>query len=263
MTNNHSVPLISAGALNSAGDVRHAFFTREGGVSEGLYASLNCGPGSNDDPARVQENRDRAMNRLDLRGDALATPYQVHGTHVEIVTEPWPMGKGPQADALVTKTPNIALGILTADCTPVLFADTKNKVVGIAHAGWKGALAGILEATMTAMEDIGGRREETICVIGPCITQRSYEVSEDFRASFTDDNPANQDLFIPGRREGHLHFDLPGYLYRRLNAINPKLINRLPFDTCADESRFFSYRRSVLKKEADFGRNLSVIFLEK
>jgi len=263
MTNSPSVPLISAGALNSASDVRHAFFTCEGGVSEGLYTSLNCGPGSGDDPACVQKNRDRAMKRLDLPAGALATPHQVHGTHVEIVETAWPMGKGPQADALVTKTPNIALGILTADCTPVLFADFSHKVIGIAHAGWKGALAGVLEATLAAMEDIGGKREETTCVIGPCIAQRSYEVSEDFYATFTRDDPANHDLFIPARREGHRHFDLSGYLYRRLSTVKPKVVSRLPFDTCTDEGRFFSYRRSVLKKEADFGRNLSVIFLEK
>jgi hypothetical protein len=241
--------------------VRHGFFTRQGGVSDGRYASLNCGLGSGDDPDRVAANRARAMAALDLPGAALATAAQVHGTRVITVDAPWPDGARPQADALVTRRPGVALGILTADCAPVLFADAEAGVIGAAHAGWRGAKAGVLEATVAAMAHSGARRERIAAAVGPCIRQASYEVGADFRAAFVADDHGSADLFAPAAREGHFRFDLAGFVARRLQSLPLAGVAIQPYDTFADEAMFFSYRLVTLNGGGDYGRMLSAIAL--
>jgi YfiH family protein len=241
--------------------VRHAFFTREGGVSEGIYASLNCGLGSGDDPERVRENRGRAMQRLDLSESALVTARQVHSAHVAIVEGPWPEGARPQVDGLVTRTRGLCLGILTADCAPVLLADAHAGVIGAAHAGWRGAKSGILDATVTAMREMGARPEMIRAAVGPCIRQDSYQVNDAFRAAFIGDDPASDALFRPDEDPGHWRFDLAGYVARHLQSLGIAGLSVLPFDTCADERNFFSYRRTTLCGGGDYGRLLSAIAL--
>lgn len=255
--------MITLGALNDITGLRHGFFTRAGGVSTGLYASLNCGYGSKDAPAAVTENRARAMARLDLTADRLATLYQVHSPRAVVVEEPWAWNQAPEADALVTGRPGIALGILTADCAPVLFADPRKRIIGAAHAGWKGAKGGVLEATVQAMVELGAKPARIIAAIGPCIAQRSYEVGPDFPSPFLEEDRANGDFFAPARRPGHFMFDLPGYIARRLGACGVDLIQRCPNDTVAEEDRFFSYRRATLRGEPDYGRGLSAIALQE
>jgi polyphenol oxidase len=254
--------VITADVLNEASGVRHGFFTRRGGVSEGAYASLNCGLGSRDYPDRVGTNRARAMDRFGVPGESLATAYQVHSDRVAVVEKPWAADERPQVDGLVTRTKGVALGILTADCVPVLFADAAAGVIGAAHAGWRGARAGILEATVAAMVDLGARAQSTVAVVGPCIRQESYEVGPEFHAGFTADDPGTDRLFRPSSREGHFMFDLPGYVVRRLSDLSIKTFEELPYDTCADEERFFSYRRTTLNGGGDYGRGLSAIVLE-
>ncbi len=256
-------PVITLGALNDISGIRHGFFTRDGGVSTGIYRSLNCGPGSGDDPHAVRENRRRAMAMIDLLPDQLVTLYQVHGTRVITVTEPFADDARPEADAMVTRTPGLALGILTADCAPVLIADARTKVVGAVHAGWRGARDGVLEAAVAAMLELGARRDHLVAVIGPCIAQRSYEVGPEFYDRFADDTPPATDLFAPGRRPGHSHFDLPAYVARRLDRAGVPLIQRAPNDTFAEEARFFSYRRATNRGEPDYGRSLSVIVINR
>jgi len=250
-------------ALDSiGGGVRHAFFTREGGASQGLYASNNCGFGSGDDPQCVAENRRRSVAQLGLRPEALVTAYQVHGVGVAHVTDPWQPGEAPRADALVTGRPGVALGILTADCAPILFADRTARVIGAAHAGWRGALEGVAEAAVAAMRGLGASPENIEAAIGPCIAQGSYEVGPEFPRPFLERDGANADFFRPSAREGHYMFDLPGYLARRLGALGLARVEAVQADTCADAARFFSYRRATLSGEPDYGRNLSIIALE-
>lgn len=255
--------MITLSALNEVNRIRHAFFTREGGVSEGIYASLNCGPGSNDAPANVAENRRRAMAMVDLPDHALISVYQVHSPEVVQVDGPWAEGARPQADAMVTTVPGLALGILTADCAPVLLADRQGKVVGAAHAGWKGAVGGVIDNTLDKMVALGAKRKNIVAAIGPCIGQRSYEVGPDFPAPFLAEEPLNRDFFAPSRREGHYLFDLPGYVSRKLSRLGISEVTRVPADTCRDEARFFSYRRTTLRKEPDYGRQLSIIMLDR
>jgi len=255
--------MITLSALNDFTRIRHGFFTREGGVSQGLYGSLNCGPGSQDDPAAVRENRGRAMAMLELPPAALITVYQAHTAQVEVVTEPWPAGQPPTADAMVTDRPGLALGILTADCAPVLLADGKAGVVGAAHAGWKGALGGVLDNTIKAMVALGARPGRIVAAIGPCIGHRSYEVGPEFPAPFLAEDAANADYFAPSSRPGHALFDLPGYVSRKLARLGLTEVTRVPADTCRDEARFFSYRRATLRGESDYGRQLSAILLER
>ena len=254
--------LMTIGPLNDLPDVRHAFFTREGGVSEGLYASLNCGLGSDDEPARVTENRRRALAALDLEADRLVTAYQVHSPDAVTVEAPWAREDAPRADALVTRTAGLALGITTADCVPVLFADATAGVVGAAHAGWRGALTGITDATLAAMENLGAERRRIVAGIGPAICQRSYEVGPEFPGPFLEQDLANKCFFCPSSRAGHFRFDLKGYVARRLAQAGAGQVQCLPSDTCAEEERFFSYRRSCLRGEADYGRGLSAIALQ-
>lgn len=254
--------MLTIGPLNDLNHVRHAFFTRQGGVSEGLYASLNCGVGSDDRPEHVAENRARAMAHLDLSPDRLATVYQVHSDRVETVDEPWAYESRPQADAMVTNQPGLALGILTADCVPVLLADAETRVIGAAHAGWRGALSGVLGNTLAAMERLGAKRDKVISGIGPCIAQRSYEVGPEFPEPFIEQSDDNRDFFCPALRDGHFLFDLKGYVARQLCKQGVGGVACLPCDTCAESERFFSYRRATLNKEADYGRGLSAIYLE-
>jgi polyphenol oxidase len=254
--------LISLAALNDAAGIRHAFFTREGGVSAGLYSSLNCGFGSGDAAEKVAENRARAMAALDLAPDRLVTCHQVHSPDVVTVAAPWRREDNPRADALVTNCRGIALGILTADCVPVLFADADAGVIGAAHAGWKGALGGVVAATVAAMARLGAAPGRMRAAIGPCIAQRSYEVGPEFPARFLAEDADNGDFFAPARRAGHFMFDIAGYVERRLIAAGVGAIQRAPCDTVAEETRFFSYRRACLKGEKDFGNGLSAIVLE-
>ena len=254
--------MLTVAALNETPSVRHAFFSRNGGVSEGLFASLNCGFGSGDDKGHVAENRRRAMAQIDLEDGRLVTAYQVHSPDVVEVRQPWARDDAPKADAMVTRAPGLALGILTADCVPVLLADAEAGVVGAAHAGWKGALTGVLEATVSAMAALGAQPARILTGIGPAISQRSYEVGPEFPTPFLAQDPRNGDFFCPGKREGHFHFDLKGYVARRLGAAGLSEIHTLPCDTCAEEDRFFSYRRACHREEPDYGRGLSTIYLE-
>lgn len=255
--------MITLSVLNEFPRVRHGFFTREGGVSDGIYASMNCGPGSRDAPERVVENRRRAMAQLDLPPQALVTLYQVHSPKVVVVDEPFAEGNRPEGDAMVTRRPGLALGILTADCVPVLFADGKQGVIGAAHAGWKGAIGGVIENTLAAMADLGARKGQIVAAIGPCIGQRSYEVGPEFPAPFLAEDPGNADFFAASPRAGHFLFDLPGYVARKLSRLGVHEVSRVPADTCRDEARFFSYRRATLRSEPDYGRQLSAIVLER
>jgi YfiH family protein len=254
--------MLTLGRLNELSGLRHAFFTREGGVSEGLYASLNCGYGSGDEKERVRENRTRAMAALGLPPEALHTVFQYHSPEVVELDEPWPEGRPPEADAMVTRRRGLALGILTADCVPVLLADDAAGVIGAAHAGWKGALGGVIEAVVGAMERLGARREVIVAGIGPAIEQRSYEVGPEFPGSFLKEDAGNADFFAPSKRQGHFLFDLKGYVARRLCRCGLSDVHMSPADTRAEEERFFSYRRATLKGERDYGRGLSTIVLE-
>jgi polyphenol oxidase len=241
--------------------IRHGFFTRQGGVSDGIYASLNCGFGSADAPANVTENRGRAMDALGLARHGLVTCYQVHSPEVTVVDQPWTLADRPRADAMVTQRPGIALGILTADCAPVLFADAEAEVIGAAHAGWRGALAGVLDATVEAMAERGASRHRLCAGIGPCIAQASYEVGPEFPAAFLAESPDNAAFFIPAPRAGHFLFDLAGYVAHKLDRLGLARIERSGGDTAAQADRFFSYRRACLGKEPDYGRGLSAIAL--
>lgn len=237
----------------------HGFFTRHGGVSSGLYASLNCGPGSSDDPVAVQENRRRVAASLKAP-HGLVSLYQVHGRDVVVVGDDYDITQRPKADGLVTRRHGIALGILSADCAPVLFADTEAQVIGACHAGWRGALAGVSDATIEAMIVLGAKRERIRAAVGPCIGQASYEVSTPFRDEFLAADAANAAFFATGKRDGHWQFDLPAYLMQRLRHADVAA-ETLGLDTCSDPDRFFSYRRMTLQKEADYGRQISAIAL--
>lgn len=241
--------------------IRHGFFTREGGVSSGIYASLNCGPGSGDDLKNVMENRAQAMQSIGYLSESLVTCYQIHSAHAITVTKTWDIQDSPQADAMVTKTPGIALGILTADCLPILCADPKAKIIGAIHAGWKGAFDGIIESTIEAMRKLGADPAEIHAAIGPGIGQESYEVGPEFFARFMQQDIENQRFFTDSPRTGHHRFDLKSYACHRLYRAGLTHINSLAHDTCLDENRFFSYRRSCLRSERAYGRQLSVIML--
>jgi YfiH family protein len=254
--------MITLSALNDSPGVRHGFFTRDGGVSDGLFTSLNVGFGSGDAPEKVSENRARAMAALDLPADRLVTCFQIHSPEVVVVDEPWRREDNPRADAMVTRRRGLALGILTADCAPILLADPAASVIGAAHAGWRGALTGVIDATVQAMVRLGAAPQRIRAAIGPCIAQRSYEVGPEFPAPFLACQPGNDDFFAPARRAGYFLFDLPGYVERRLGDCRIGSIQRAPCDTLAEATRFFSYRRACLNGEGDYGRGLSAIVLE-
>jgi len=253
-------PHLTDARLAALPGIRHGFFTRAGGVSEGIYASLNCGVGSQDERAHVMENRARVATALGADPERLAAPYQMHGTDAVVVEAAWPAGKGPKADALVTDRPGIALAVGTADCGPVLLADAEARVVGAAHAGWRGALAGVLESVIAAMADRGARRESIVAALGPTISQANYEVGPELVAAFLADDAANERFFRPSAREGHSLFDLPAYIVARLTAAGVSAAG-LDLDTYADPERFFSFRRTTHLSEADYGRQLSAIML--
>jgi YfiH family protein len=252
--------MIKALELGRLGGICHGFFTRRGGVSTGIYASLNCGLGSNDNPAHVVENRARVSAAIGVEAANLASAYQVHGIAVAEVATPWTPGKGPRADAMVTRRRGIALGILTADCTPVLLADPKAGVIGAAHAGWKGAKDGVVDAAVAAMVRLGAKRTDIVAAIGPTIGQASYEVGEAFRTAFVGDIPDAARFFMTPAG-GKPHFDLPGFVASRLTLLGLAAVERIDADTCAEADRFFSYRRSCHAAEPDYGRQLSAIAL--
>jgi YfiH family protein len=252
--------MIELSSLSLPG-IHHGFFTREGGVSAGLYASLNCGFGSKDETVHVAENRARAMKSLRLVPAALVTSKQVHGTETMVVEKPWPEDQAPRADALVTRMPGLALGILSADCAPILFADPEARIIGAAHAGWRGALKGVIESAVAAMEDLGASAPRICAAIGPCIGKSSYEVGPEFPAPFLAQDPANAVFFARAPKAGHFLFDLPGYAEKRLKALGLKRIELSGADTAAEAARFFSYRRACLKGEKGHGLGLSAIAL--
>jgi purine-nucleoside/S-methyl-5'-thioadenosine phosphorylase / adenosine deaminase len=252
---------ITLSALDGEPAIRHAFFTRQGGVSGGMFASLNCGFGSGDDLNAVARNRAIAAAQLDLPPERLVSCHQIHGTNVMTVEQPWRREDNPRADGTVTKVPGIALGVLAADCAPVLLADPEAGVIGAAHGGWRGTLAGIMEATVTAMVALGARTDRIRAGIGPCIGQPSYEVGPEFPANFAAVDPASAAFFLPAPRPGHFLFDLPGYIALRLQRLGLAAVERAPHDTAAEEDLFFSYRRACLRGERDYGRGLAAIAL--
>ncbi|SFL77732.1 peptidoglycan editing factor PgeF [Methylorubrum salsuginis] len=251
--------VIEAAELAALPGLRHAFFTREGGVSEGLYASLNGGLGSSDAPENVAENRARMTRHLDLPSEKnLVSLYQVHSA--DVVTVEAPFAERPKADAMVTRVPGLALGIATADCGPILFADAENRVVGAAHAGWKGSLGGVAEATVAAMERLGATRGKIVAVLGPTISQANYEVGADFVARFRAEVPGSERFFAEGRA-GHAQFDLPAFILARLAEAGVGTATALGLCTYADPTRFYSFRRTTHRSEPDYGRLISAIAL--
>jgi YfiH family protein len=252
--------MIQAPSLSFPG-IRHAFFTREGGVSEGLYASLNGGIGSRDQPDKVRENRARMAASLGVAPTHLVSCYQIHSPNVVVAAAPWTRETTPRADAIVTKVPGLAIGVSTADCGPILFADTQAGVIGAAHAGWKGALTGVLEATIAAMEKLGAARERIAAAIGPLIRQPNYEVGPEFVERFAAGDAASEKFFKPAARESHAMFDLPGYIRSRLERAEIKSTEDLGLCTYADPARFFSYRRTTHRGEPDYGRHINAIAL--
>ncbi|MBO6757430.1 MAG: peptidoglycan editing factor PgeF [Roseibium sp.] len=241
--------------------VMHGFFTRCGGASEGIYASLNVGMGSGDDQDRVRENRRRIAGRLGVSLDNLVSPYQIHSPDVLTIRGPWTGDEDRKADALVTDRPGVAIAVSTADCGPVLLADHDAGVIGAAHAGWKGAIGGVLENTVAAMEALGADRSQIVAVLGPTISQSSYEVGPEFHDRFSADSSANTVFFRPSSRSGHHLFDLPGFILDRLRRSGVSHVEDVGLCTYRDEDRFYSYRRTTHRAEPDYGRLLSAIVL--
>ena len=246
--------------LSAIPGLRHAFFTREGGVSGGIYEGLNGGLGSNDDAAHVAENRRRMAEQMGVAPDRFLSVHQIHSPDAVVATGPW-QGDKPRADALVTRTEGLAIGVTAADCGPILFVDPTARVIGAAHAGWKGALTGIIESTVDAMEKLGADRSGTVAAIGPLIRQHSYEVGGEFLERFLDADAGNAAYFIASERAGHSMFDLAGYIRMRLENAGVLMIDDIGVDTYSDQ-RFYSYRRSVHRKEPDYGRHVHAIALE-
>jgi YfiH family protein len=244
----------------AASGIRHGFFTRAGGVSDGIYRGLNTGIGSNDDPEKVRENRGRVAQWMGVAPDALLSVYQIHSPDVLVVREKF-TGERPKADAMVTDRPGLAICASAADCGPVLFADQEARIIGAAHAGWKGAFTGILENTIAAMESLGGSRDRIIAVLGPSISQKNYEVGPEFVARFLKADAANHIYFAPSGTPGHAFFDLNRYTVDRLKraGVRAEALGRC---TYAEEDLFYSYRRTTHRNEADYGRQISAIVLE-
>jgi purine-nucleoside/S-methyl-5'-thioadenosine phosphorylase / adenosine deaminase len=253
-------PVLIAQTLRLPG-VAHGFFTRRGGVSKGVYASLNGGVGSCDAPEAVAENRARIAAMLGVEPERLAVPYQVHSSDAIAISEHWSSDARPRCDGIVTATPGLALGVTGADCGMVLFADFRARVVGAAHAGWKGALTGVIEATVAAMERQGARRADLVAALGPCIARDSYEVGPEFVAAFAKAGEETQRFFVPSRKAGHAMFDLHAYICERTARAGVGRFEDLGLDTYADEDRFFSYRRTTHRREPDYGRLVSAIAL--
>lgn len=261
MTGPDVIERIESPALARIPGIAHGFFTRTGGVSQGIYASLNCGYGSGDRAEAVTENRARALASVGFGHEALVTVFQCHSTRVAALTRIVAPSEAPSADAMVTKTPGLVLGILAADCVPVLFVDPIAKVIGAAHAGWRGTLDGVLEETLAAMERLGASRTRTQAAIGPSIQRESYEVGADLAARFRERDPASTGFFSPAKRAAHFQLDLPAYGESRLLRAGVTQIERVSHCTYAEADRFFSYRRATYRGEKDYGRNLSLIAL--
>ena len=253
--------ILASPLLSAIPGLRHAFFSREGGVSSGIYGSLNAGIGSNDDPADVAENRRRMAEQLGVQPAHFLTVHQTHSPNVMVATAPWDNGSRPMADAIVTRIAGLAIGASAADCGPILLVDPNARVIGAAHAGCKGALTGVLESAIDAMEKLGAERNGMIAAIGPLIRQPSYEVGAEFVERFIDADTENALFFMPSVRGGHSMFDLAGYIRRRLENAGVLMIDDIGVDTYSDEN-FFSYRRSVHRKEPDYGRHVHAIVLE-
>lgn len=253
--------MIVSDFLKDQDGVRHGFFTRQGGVSTGLYASLNCGFGSGDQPANVQENRRRVVAKLGVDDCQLLTVRQVHSNRTVIADRPWAREDAPEADAIVTATSGLAVAVLTADCTPILFCDAEAGVIGAAHAGWKGAKSGIVASVIEAMESLGASRESIHVAIGPTISQRSYEVGHDFRQSFLDDHPDHSVFFTIPAISDKPYFDLPEFCRYHIIGSGCQQVDDLKLCTYENESLFFSFRRTTHRKEADYGRQISAIVL--
>jgi len=247
--------------LSAIPGLRHAFFTRDGGVSGGLYASLNGGIGSSDDPGNVAENRRRMAEQIGVTPENFLSVWQIHSPDAVVASGPWP-GERPRADAIVTRTEGLAIGATAADCGPILFVDPNARVIGAAHAGWKGALTGVLESTVAAMEKLGAERSGIVAAIGPLIRQPSYEVGGEFVERFIEADAENTVFFLPSTREGHAMFDLAGFIRMRLENAGVLMIDDIGVDTYSDE-RFYSYRRSVHWKEPDYGRHVHAIALTR
>lgn len=248
---------LQSATISQLPGITHGFFGRQGGISEGIFASLNCGPGSGDVREHVMENRNRVSKALG--GTNLLTLYQIHSPNAVIATEPWE--QGPQADAMATNVPGLALGILTADCAPVLLADSKARVIGAAHAGWKGALTGVIDSVLEKMESLGADRARISAAIGPCIGQSNYEVGPEFIARFAEAGKDNTRFFVPSDKADHWRFDLEAYVAHRLREAGLTNIEPLSACTYARESDFFSFRRATHRAEKGYGRQLSGIVL--
>jgi polyphenol oxidase len=247
--------------LSAIPGLHHAFFTRDGGVSDGIYGSLNGGLGSNDDAAHVAENRRRMAEQMGVTPRHFLTLFQIHSPDVVVASAPWEGASRPRADAIVTRTEGLAIGVTTADCGPILLVDPDARVIGAAHAGWKGALTGVVESTVDAMEKLGADRAGIVAAIGPLIRQHSYEVGGEFVERFVEADAENALFFIPAARAGHAMFDLAGFIRMRLENAGVLMIDDVGLDTYSDE-RFFSYRRSVHRSEPDYGRHVHAIALE-
>jgi len=253
--------MLQAAILAPLANVRHAFFTRSGGVSPGVYASLNGGVGSNDSPENVTENRTRMATILGVSPDRLLTAFQIHSPDVVVADKPWTLENRPRADAIVTRTPRLAIGVSTADCGPLLFADSSANVIGAAHAGWRGALSGVIEATIAAMEKLGADRNKITAALGPTIRQPNYEVGPEFVANFLAADAANARFFTPAPKPDHAMFDLPGYIEERIQRAGINEFEDLGLCTYAEPERFFSYRRMTRSGEPDYGRHINAIAL--
>jgi YfiH family protein len=253
--------MLASPLLSAIPGLRHAFFTRDGGVSGGLYASLNGGTGSSDDPGNVAENRRRMAEQLGVTPENLLTAWQIHSPDAVVASGPWE-GQRPRADAIVTRTEGLAIGATAADCGPILFVDPNARVIGAAHAGWKGALTGVVESTVAAMEKLGAERSGIVAAIGPLIRQHSYEVGGEFVERFIEADAENAMFFLPATREGHAMFDLAGFIRMQLENAGVLMIDDIGVDTYSDE-RFYSYRRSVHRKEPDYGRHVHAIALAR
>jgi polyphenol oxidase len=253
--------MIEASELKSEKSVGHGFFTRQGGHSGGPFASLNCGFGSGDDKPTVARNRAEVGERLGVADGKLLTVWQWHSADVIVADAPWDVLKPPKGDAIVTTKPGLAIAVLTADCAPILFADADQGVIGAAHAGWKGALAGVCDATIAVMEKYGARRERMTAIIGPTISQRVYEVGPDFATQFIAEAPDNTDFFAPSARPRHQMFDLPAYLKRRIVRQGVGQVIDMGLCTYSDEDRFYSFRRATHRNERNYGRQISAIVL--
>ena len=253
--------MLQAASLSTLARIRHAFFTRSGGVSQGVYDSLNGGVGSNDAPAKVAENRARMAAALGVKPDHLLTAYQIHSPDVVVADQPWTQEKRPHADAIVTRTPRLAIGVSTADCGPLLLADAEAGVIGAAHAGWRGALTGVIEAVVAAMETLGAERSRIVAALGPTIRQPNYEVGPEFVARFLAADADNTRFFAASERAGHAMFDLAGYIADRVQRAGIVNFEDLGLCTYAEPERFFSYRRTTKQGEPDYGRHINAIAL--